>query len=62
MSQELQVLVISAASIGFFHTLFGPDHYLPFIMIGKARQWKISKILGLTVICGVGHILSSVVV
>ena len=62
MSQELQILLISAASIGFFHTLLGPDHYLPFIMIGKARAWKLRKILGLTLLCGVGHILSSVVV
>ncbi|TRX65998.1 sulfite exporter TauE/SafE family protein [Carboxylicivirga sp. M1479] len=62
MSQELQILVISAASIGFFHTLFGPDHYLPFIMIGKAREWKLGKILALTLVCGIGHILSSVVV
>ncbi|MBK3517230.1 urease accessory protein UreH domain-containing protein [Carboxylicivirga marina] len=62
MSQELQVLVISAASIGFFHTLLGPDHYLPFIMIGKAREWKLGKVLGLTILCGIGHILSSVIV
>ncbi len=62
MSQELQVLVISAASIGFFHTLFGPDHYLPFIMIGKAKEWKLRKVLALTILCGVAHILSSVLV
>jgi sulfite exporter TauE/SafE len=62
MSQELQVLVISAASIGFFHTLLGPDHYLPFIMIGKAKEWKLAKVLGLTVLCGIAHILSSVLV
>ena len=62
MTYELQILVISAASIGFVHTLLGPDHYLPFIMIGKAREWKISKIIGLTVLCGIGHILSSVIV
>lgn len=62
MSSELQILVISAASIGFFHTLFGPDHYLPFIMIGKAREWKLNKVIGLTILCGIGHILSSVIV
>ncbi len=62
MSHELQVLLISAASIGFFHTLLGPDHYLPFIMIGKARQWKLRKVIALTILCGIGHILSSVIV
>lgn len=61
MSHSLQILIISAASIGFFHTLMGPDHYLPFIMIGKARNWPLSKILWLTILCGIGHILSSIV-
>ena len=41
--KELTVLLISAASIGFFHTLFGPDHYLPFIVMGKARKWSVKK-------------------
>ncbi len=61
MSHSLQILTISAASIGFFHTLIGPDHYLPFIMIGKARNWSLSKIVWLTILCGIGHILSSIV-
>ncbi|MBS2099995.1 urease accessory protein UreH domain-containing protein [Carboxylicivirga linearis] len=61
MTQELQLLLITAASVGFFHTLMGPDHYLPFIMIGKAREWSLRKVIGLTLLCGVGHILSSVV-
>ena len=29
MSQELMILLSTAAFIGFFHTLLGPDHYLP---------------------------------
>lgn len=60
MTQEIQLLLITAASIGFFHTLMGPDHYLPFIMIGKARSWSIQKVMALTFVCGIGHILSSV--
>ena len=60
MTTEVQILVLTAASVGFFHTLLGPDHYLPFILIGKARNWKMRKILIWTVICGIGHILSSV--
>ena len=38
MDGQLNVLIITAASIGFFHTLFGPDHYLPFIMMSWARK------------------------
>jgi len=61
MSQELLILVITAASIGFFHTLFGPDHYLPFIVMSKARKWSMFKTAWLTVLCGLGHVGSSIV-
>ena len=57
---ELQILLWTAFSIGFIHTIIGPDHYLPFIMIGKAREWSLSKILWITVLCGIGHVLGSV--
>ena len=60
MSEELIVLITAAASIGFFHTLFGPDHYLPFIMMTKAGKWSLRKTALVTVLCGAGHVLSSV--
>ena len=43
ISSEIQILIVTAASIGFFHTLFGPDHYLPFIVMAKARKWSMVK-------------------
>jgi ABC-type nickel/cobalt efflux system permease component RcnA len=55
-------LVTTAFSIGFIHTLIGPDHYLPFIALSKARQWSYPKTLLITVICGIGHVLSSIVI
>jgi len=61
MSQELIVLVGSAALIGSIHTVIGPDHYLPFVAISKARQWSHRKTLWITAICGLGHVLGSVV-
>jgi len=60
VSQELTILTVTAASIGFFHTLFGPDHYLPFIVIAKARKWSLIKTTFITTLCGIGHIGSSV--
>lgn len=54
-------LYITAASIGFIHTIFGPDHYLPFIVMGRARKWSFAKTSLITFLCGLGHILSSVV-
>lgn len=61
MSNELLVLIITAVSIAFFHTLFGPDHYVPFAVMAKARSWSYSKTALITFLCGLGHVLSSVV-
>ncbi|MCK4886230.1 MAG: sulfite exporter TauE/SafE family protein [Planctomycetes bacterium] len=60
MSYELSVLILTAGSIGFFHTLFGPDHYLPFIMMAQSRKWSLRKTALITFVCGLGHVFSSV--
>lgn len=60
MNQEISVLLITAASIGFIHTILGPDHYLPFIVISKARKWSKYKTIWVTTLSGLGHVLSSV--
>lgn len=59
---ELYLLILSAAFLGFIHTLLGPDHYLPFIVLSKARQWSQSKTLVITLLSGIGHVLGSVVI
>lgn len=61
MSTETLVLLGTAASIGLLHTLMGPDHYLPFIVLAEARGWSMRKTTVVTFLCGVGHVLSSVV-
>ena len=43
------------------HTILGPDHYLPFIVIARARNWSLRKTLFISFLCGLGHVLSSVV-
>ena len=53
-------LLLTAASVGIIHTLLGPDHYLPFIMISKARNWGMKKTAAITFLCGLGHILVAV--
>ncbi len=60
MGTEFGILAASAASIGLVHTLTGPDHYLPFIVIGRARNWSLTKMLSITALCGFGHVLGSV--
>jgi len=59
---SINILLITAASTGFIHALLGPDHYLPFIFIAKARNWSLKKTLFTTFYCGLGHLASSVVI
>ncbi|MCA9401618.1 MAG: hypothetical protein KC713_08315 [Candidatus Omnitrophica bacterium] len=58
---DLSVLYATAASIGFFHTILGVDHYLPFVALQKARRWSLGKTLSFTFFCGLGHVFSSVI-
>jgi len=51
-----------SGSIAFMHTLAGPDHYLPFIVLARARKWSIWKAIFVTLICGIGHVFSSVLI
>lgn len=60
MNSELSVLILTAASLGFIHTILGPDHYIPFIVMSKAGKWSKFKTILVTVLSGVGHVLSSV--
>jgi len=63
MNEQAVVITAGAtvAFIAFFHTLTGPDHYLPFIMIGRVRNWSTLKTSMLTLLCGFGHVASSIV-
>lgn len=59
---SLTILIWTAVSIGFVHTIIGPDHYLPFIVISRARNWTTPKTMLVTLSCGIGHVLSSVLI
>ena len=61
MNGELGILAL-AASLGFLHTLGGPDHYLPFIAMSRARGWSVFKTGWITLLCGIGHVGSSAVI
>ncbi len=60
MSEPLTVLTLTAASLAFVHTLVGVDHYLPFVVLARARGWSLRRTLLITLACGGAHVLSSV--
>jgi len=62
MNIDIGLLMLTALSIGFIHTLIGPDHYLPFVAMSAARNWTRRKTMLVTAICGAGHVLGSVLI
>ena len=61
LNNQILVIAGTAATLGFVHTVLGPDHYLPFIVMSRARKWSLPKTLFISFLCGLGHVLSSVV-
>jgi len=59
---ENNAILLTAASLGFIHTVLGPDHYIPFVALSKARSWSRVRTAVITFLCGVGHVGSSVLI
>lgn len=57
---QVDVLIWAAITISFLHTIAGPDHYVPFIALSRSRGWSMGRTVLWTVGCGLGHVLSSV--
>lgn len=57
---ELNTLLYTAFFIGTVHTFIGVDHYLPFVVLSKSNKWSIKKTMVIVFVCGIGHVLSSV--
>ena len=53
-------VIAAAGGIAFLHTILGPDHYLPFIVMARARSWSMARTLLVTAVCGLGHVASSI--
>ena len=56
------VLLGTTATLAIVHALFGVDHSLPFVALGRARGWSLRRTLIVTAVCGGGHVLSSVLI
>ncbi|HWO56499.1 MAG TPA: hypothetical protein VNN55_02920 [bacterium] len=61
MNGQLKVLLGTDTTLGFIHTLLGPDHYLPFVALAKTKGWSARKTMVITILCGLGHVLGSIV-
>lgn len=55
----LWTLILATFTLATTHTV-SPDHWFPFVMVGRANKWRVSWILGLAVLAGIGHVGTSV--
>ena len=58
---KILLYLATPLGIGIIHTLVGPDHYVPFIALSKARNWTLRKTVIVTTVCGIGHVLSAII-
>jgi hypothetical protein len=52
-------LVALSAIVAVSHVALGPDHYVPFIGLGRAQQWSNSKLFSIIFLGGLLHVGSS---
>ncbi len=62
MGADIRLLTWTAVAVGFIHTLLGPDHYIPFIAMSKARGWSFRKTTFITFLSGLGHVGGGVLI
>ncbi len=56
MNSGLLLLCANSAAVAVLHTLMGPDHYVPFIVMSRARNWSVWRTFWITLGCGFGHV------
>jgi ABC-type nickel/cobalt efflux system permease component RcnA len=54
-------LMIATFTLATTHTV-SPDHWFPFVMVGRANKWKVSWVLLLALLAGIGHVGTSVII
>lgn len=57
----MDLLLLSSITLGLLHAL-APDHWLPFVMMGRAQKWSRVRLTFFTSLAGLGHVTSSLVI
>jgi ABC-type nickel/cobalt efflux system permease component RcnA len=55
-STVLATVAATGFTVAFFHAAI-PTHWLPFVLVARARRWSRTKTLLVTAFAGLGHIL-----
>jgi len=62
LENATSVLLGTTATVAVAHALLGIDHSIPFIVLGRSRQWSLGRTIVVTIVCGIGHVASSVAI
>ncbi len=57
----MNIPTFASVSVAVIHSL-APDHYVPFAVLGKARNWGIKKTLAFSFAAATVHVLTSVAI
>jgi len=60
-SEELWMLMGLALTVAVLHSL-NPDHWLPFVMLGRSKNWKFQRTLGFAGLAGTAHVGTSIII
>lgn len=54
-SAVLTTVALTGFTVAFFHAAM-PTHWLPFVLVGRARHWTRGRTLAVTALAGLGHV------
>ena len=52
----LFALAATGLAVAFFHAAL-PTHWLPFVLVGRVQGWRPARVLAVTGLAGMGHVL-----
>jgi nickel/cobalt exporter len=53
---DLSTIAATGFTVAFMHAAI-PTHWLPFVLVGRARGWTHAKTLGVVALAGAGHVV-----
>jgi nickel/cobalt exporter len=58
---HVDALLLATATVGILH-MSAPDHWATLVILGRASHWTRVKLLGVSLIAGIGHVLLSILI
>ena len=57
----MRQLILGSLTLSILHALI-PSHWLPVVAIGRKEEWAIGKVLRVTVLAGMAHVFSTMLI